>query len=144
MKKQVKVTWRTFCTIAHSLMAHYRVLEAYINFALMYMKDHIFPVLPIKYLMNKDGDLATPFKLATDMKPSVSHLRVLFCPCVVRKASAHVGKKALNMCHQAQESFCGIFVEIPKHQKIYLVYVPSTRKIISSYDVVFDKYFLVR
>ena len=49
---QVKVTWRTLCTIAHSLMVHAIVLEAYINFTLMYTTDHIFPVLPIKYLIN--------------------------------------------------------------------------------------------
>ena len=71
------------------------------------------------------------------MKPSVSHLSVLFCLCVVRKASAHVDKKALNMRHQEQNGFCGISVVITQHQKEYLVYVPSTRKIISSYDVVF-------
>ena len=28
---------------------------------------------------------------------------------------------------------------MPQHQKGYLVYVPSTRKLISSYNVVFDK-----
>ena len=61
-----------------------------------------------------------------------------FCPCVVRKATAHVNTKTLNMRHQAQKGFRGIFVGIPDHQKGYLVYVPSTRKIISSYDVVFD------
>ena len=44
---------------------------------------------------------------------------------------------ALNMRHQAQKGFCGIFVVIPEHQKGYLVYVPSRRKIISSCDVVF-------
>ena len=45
------------------------------------------------------------------------------------------------MGHQAQKSFRGIFVGIPQHQKGYIVYVPSTRKIISSYDVVFDESF---
>ena len=39
---------------------------------------------------------------------------------------------------QAQKGFRGIFVGIQEHQKVYLVYVPSTRKITSSYDVVFD------
>ena len=39
--------------------------------------------------------------------------------------------------------FRGIFVGIPQHQKGYLVYVPSTRKVISSYDVVFDESVLV-
>ena len=43
--------------------------------------------------------------------------------------------------HQAQKGFCGIFVGIPEHQKLYLVYVLSTRKVISSYDVVFDESF---
>ena len=41
------------------------------------------------------------------------------------------------MSHQAQKGFCGVFVGIPQHQKVYLVYVPSTRNTISSYDVVF-------
>ena len=45
------------------------------------------------------------------------------------------------MRHQAQKGFRGIFVGIPQHQKVYLVYVPSTRKIISAYDVVCDKSF---
>ena len=45
------------------------------------------------------------------------------------------------MRHQAKKRFRGIFVGIPEHQKGYLVYVPSTRKIISSYDVVFDESF---
>ena len=39
------------------------------------------------------------------------------------------------------KSFFGIFVGTPQHKKGYLVYVPSTRKIISSYDVVFDESF---
>ena len=42
------------------------------------------------------------------------------------------------MSHQAQTGLRGIFVGIPKHKKRYMVYVPSTRNIISSYDVVFD------
>ena len=90
IKGQVEVTCRTLCTVALSLMVHARVSEAYIHFALMYTTDHIFPVLSIKYLINEDGDLTTPHKLATGKKPSVSHLRVLFCPCVVRKSTAHV------------------------------------------------------
>ena len=99
------MTWRTLRTIAHSIMVHTRVSKAYIHFALTYTKDHIFPVLPIKDLINEDGDPTTPYKLATGTKPSVSHLRVLFCPCVVQKATAHVGTKALNMHHQAQKGF---------------------------------------
>ena len=49
-------------------MVYARVSEAYMNFALMYMEDYIFLVKPIKYLINEDGDLTTPFRLATGMK----------------------------------------------------------------------------
>ena len=107
----------------------------------MYMTDHIFPVLPIKYLINEDGDPTTPYTLATGTKPSVSHLRVLFFPCVVRKATAHVETKTLNIRHQAQKWFRVIFMGIPQHQKGYLVYVPSTRMVILSDNVVFDESF---
>ena len=143
MNGQVEVTWRTLHTIAHALMVHAKVPEIYVHFALIYTTDHNFLVLPIKDPIKKDGDAATPYKLATGMKPSVSHLRVLFCPCVLRKAMAHVEKNTLNMRHQAQKGFCGIFVGIPQHQKGYLVYVPSNRKVISSYNVMFDESFLV-
>ena len=87
----------------------------------MYTTDHIFPVLTIKYLINKYEDSTMSFKLAAGTKPSVSHLRVLFFPWAVRKSTARVRKKELNMRHQAQKGFRGIFVTIPQHQKVYLV-----------------------
>ena len=109
-------------------MVNARVLEVYVHFTLIYTTDHIFLVLPIKDLINEDGDPTTPHKLATGTKPSVSHLRVLFCPCVVQKSTAHVETNTLNIRQQAQKWFCGIFVGIPEHQKGYLVYVPSKKK----------------
>ena len=132
MNGKVEVTRRMLHTVAHSLMVHARVPEVYVHFSIMYRTDHIFLVLPIKDLINEDGDPTTPHKLATGTKPSVSHLRVLFCPCFVRKDTAHVETKALNMCHQAQKWFRSIFVGIPEHQKVNLVYLSITRKIISS------------
>ena len=100
MNGKVEVIWRTLRAIEHSLMVHARVSEAYFHFALMYMTDHIFWVQPIKDLINEDGEPTTPFKLTTVTKPSVSYLNVLFCPCVVRKDTAHVVTKPLTMCHQ--------------------------------------------
>ena len=115
MNGQVEVTCRTLLTVAYTLMVHARVSEAYIHFSLMYTTYHIFPLLPIKDLINKDGDSTTPHKLATCTKPSVSHLHVLFCPCVVQKPTAHVETKALNMRQQSQKGFHDIFVGIPEH-----------------------------
>ena len=60
MNGQVEVTWRTLHTIAHALMVHARVPEIYVHFALMYTTDHIFLVLSIKDLINKDGNPTTP------------------------------------------------------------------------------------
>ena len=90
---QVEVTWRRLHTVAHSIMVHAIVPEVYVHFALMYKTYHILPFLPIKDLINNDGDPTKPQKLATCTKPSVSHLRVLFCPCAVCKTKAHVETK---------------------------------------------------
>ena len=124
-------------------MVYARDLEAYIHFVLMYMTYNIFPELPIKYLINEDIEPNPPFKLATSTKRSISHLRVLFCPIFVKKSTAHVGTKLLSMRHQAQKCFCGILVGIPQHQKGYLVYITHKRKIVSSYNFVFDESFSI-
>ena len=52
MNRHFEVTWRTLCTIEHSLMVHTRVSEVYVHFLLMYMTDRIFMVLPINDLIN--------------------------------------------------------------------------------------------
>ena len=96
------------------------------------MTDHILCVIPIKHLINQYGESITPHNLATGTKASVSTPRVLFIPYVVQKATENVGTKSLNMHHQSQKGFCGIFVGIPQHQKGYLIYV-------SSHDMVFGK-----
>ena len=63
------MTWRTLHTGAHSLMVHARVPGVYVHFELMYTTDHIFPVLPIKDIINEDGNPTTPHKLETGTKP---------------------------------------------------------------------------
>ena len=131
MNRQVEVTRRTLRTISHYRMVHSRVLEAYIHFSFMYATDHIFPVLPIKDLINEDDDPTTPFKLATGTENSVSNVCVLFCPCVVRKATAHIDRKGFSRYLR-----CNCTAS-----KWYIVYVPSTRKIISSYDTFLNEIF---
>ena len=54
MNARVEVTWRKLLITAHSIMVHAWVSKEYINFALMYMTDHIFPFLSIKHLVNQD------------------------------------------------------------------------------------------
>ena len=82
------------------------------HFAFMYITDHILVVLSINDLINEDGNLTTRYKVTTGMKPSISHLCLLFCTCFVLKATAYVGTKVLNMSHQSRKRFCGNFVGI--------------------------------
>ena len=72
MNGKVEVTRRTLRKVPHSLMVHDRVLEVYVHFTLIYTIDHIFPVLPIKDLINEDGDPTTPHEMAAGTKPSLS------------------------------------------------------------------------
>ena len=62
----------------------------------MYKTDHIFTVLPVKKLVNQDGEPTTPHRLETGTKTSVSKIFVLFCPFVVQNGTAHVDTKALK------------------------------------------------
>ena len=131
MNGQVGVTWQTLKTITHSMMIHERVSEKYIHFELIYLTDHILPVLPIKHLVNEDVEPTMPHKLATGMKPSVSNLRFLLCPCVVQKATtAHVDTKASNILHNLIKGFGGILIGTPQNKKgtsyMYLVLSSST------------------
>ena len=98
-------------------MVHTRISDKYIHFSFMYATEHILPVLPIKHLVNKVDEPTTPHKLETGIKPSVSNPHVLVCPCVLQKATSHVDTKALDMRHQSQKGFCGIFIGILQHQK---------------------------
>ena len=117
MNGQVEVTWQTLQTTTHSIMVHTRVSDKYINFELIYMTDHILPVLKIKHLANQECETTMPHKLATGTKHSVSNIYVLFYPCVVRNSAVDVETKALNMHHQSQKCFRGTFIGIPQHHK---------------------------
>ena len=92
----------------------------------MYMTHHIFTVLPINHFVNQDGETTMPHKLGTGTKPSVSNMRVLFCPFVVKKLISHVDGNALNMRHQLQKGVQGISAVITQYHKGCLVYIPST------------------
>ena len=65
-------------------MVHARVLDN-THFVVIFTSHHICTVLPIKHLINQEGEPITLHKLANGTKYSVSNIRVLVCPCVVKK-----------------------------------------------------------
>ena len=64
MNGQVEVPWQTFWAIAHPIIVHALVYAWYIDFSLIYTIDNIFSVLPIKNLVNQDGEPTMAHKLA--------------------------------------------------------------------------------
>ena len=136
-----EVTWRQIRTIAHSLMVFARVDDSFMHHALIYAAHVIFPALPLRDLVNEKGAQATPTELMTLRKARVSKIRTLFCPCIVKKHTAQYQQQNLNMRHQLQKGFRGIFIGFPDVQAGYEVYVPRTRSIVSSADVIFEESF---
>ena len=141
MNGQVELTWQTLQTIIHSFFgARTCIWLIYIFFTNVHDWSHISgstnKTLGKWVLWNNYAAQTVKWQ-----KPSVSNLRVLFCPCVVQNSTAHIDWRALNMRHQSQKGFRGIFFGILQHQKGYLIYIPSTWKIVSSHDVVFYKTF---
>jgi len=93
----------------------------------------------LKGVLNKDGNPATPHELFTGEKPCISDFRVFGCPVVVKKYVARIDGNATS--NQTQRGIRGIFIGFPRNQKGFLVFVPSTRQIVVSGDVVFDETF---
>ena len=52
MNGQVEVTWQTLRTIAQLIMVHARFSYIHIHFTFIYTTRHIFPVIPIKHMIN--------------------------------------------------------------------------------------------
>ena len=114
----IELTRPTLQTIAHSIILHALVSDKYIKISLIYTTHHLFIVIPIKHLVNQDGEPTAPHKLATGTKPSVSNIRVLSFPCVVRKETPHVYTKALNMRHQPQKKFMVCSLELKTSKRV--------------------------
>ena len=95
----------------------------------MYTTDHIFLVLPIKYLINKDGDPTTPYKLATGTKPSVSHLSVLFCPCAVAFRTTHGQNKTRKYDTEGSVPVANLYGVVGSPSLFIRYFIGSTGKI---------------
>ena len=62
---QIELTWKKLKTIAHPIRVQTRVSEKYIHLALMYTTYNIFTVIPIKHLVNHEGEPNKPDRVVT-------------------------------------------------------------------------------
>ncbi len=74
-------------------------------------------------------------------KPRVSHFRVFGCPCIAKKWTISVDGKPEVNSKGTQRGIRGIHLGFSPTQKGWLLYVPSTRQIVISGDVICDETF---
>ena len=132
--------WKSIKMLAFAFMAHARVGEPFTGLAL----EHAFKVfncLPIRGLANNDGAPTTPFFKFFGKKPKLDQFKVLFCPVVCKKYTAKKDGHTVKPTKSPQRGCRGIFVGLPVDQAGYNIYVPSTRQIINSGNVIFDENF---
>ena len=139
-------TWRSISHIKNTLIVHARVDETCTHFALKAATE-IFSVIPIKTI-RKNGQLTTSHELFTGKKPKIDRFRVMFCPCVIKKytstAPNHEGKYiTVDVAKRfAQKGIRGMYIGFDDFTPGYLVFIPKTRQIVCSIDIVFDETFI--
>ena len=119
MNNIAESTGKNINTIAHSQMNFERVEEKFNHFALINTAHVIMPVLPLRDLVNESGKQTTLVELMTGNKARISRILTLLCLVIVKKLTAQHKGKSLNMQHQLQKGFRGIFVGIPENQAGY-------------------------
>ncbi len=101
----------------------------------------MFNILPLKDLVTVDGTVSTPFELFVGSKLMVSHFRVFGCPCIAKKWTISVDGKPEDNSKGTQRGIRGIHLGFSTSQKGLLLYVPSTRQIVTFGDVICDETF---
>jgi len=116
------------------MLIHAWLPDAYMFHAITYA-TMVFIVLPIKDLIDQEGNVTTPSCLFLGTKPLVSAFHVFSCPCIAKKWTARINGKLI------MDSTQWTFIGFPDSQKGWFLYIPSTRQIIVSGDVLFDETF---
>jgi len=122
-------TWQSIRTLAYAMMMHARVDHPYCHHALLHA-CYIFSILPVRGLQDADQNPTTPYYLFHGTLPQISPLRTLFCPVVYK-----TNQKGM------QQGVRGVHIGYPENQAGYKIFVPSTRQIVVSADVIFDEEF---
>ena len=135
-------TWASIRNIAFSFLVHARVGFEFYSFAL----EHAWKVhacLPIKNLSKNDKPIS-PYEYFFGNKPAIRRFRVPFCPCVVNIDQRRDvdTRQTLDRRNHPKRGIHGIHVGLPRNSAGWLVYIPSTGKVLVSADVSFDEDFL--
>jgi hypothetical protein len=142
-------TWQSIRDIAFKTMVFAHVGDEFYDFAIEHAWK-VFNLLPLRDLVDANGDPCTPIGAYTGTKPKLSRLRVLFCPCVINNGQTkrHIdpakpkkARKVNTRQNCAERGTKAIHVGLPRYQNGWLCYIPSTGGLRVSQDVSFDEHF---
>jgi len=131
-------SWQTIHRMARSMLVHARLPDQYHFHAIRYAAS-VFNILPVKNLYNTEGDIASPHELFTGLKPLISNYRVFGCPVVAKRWVVSIDGR--ETVHCTEKGIRGILIGFPPNQKGHLIFLPGSRTIAVSGDVMFDETF---
>ena len=142
-------TWQSIRDIAFKTMVSAHVGDEFYDFAIEHAWK-VFNLLPLRDLVDANGDPCTPIGAYLRTKPKLCRLRVLFCPCVINNgptkrhrdpANPKKARKVNTRSNCAERGTKAIHVGLPRYQNGWLCYIPSTGGLRVSQDVSFDEHF---
>ncbi len=133
-------TWQSLRKLARCMLVHARLPDMYLYHALLHAYN-VFNILPLKVFVTADGTVSTPFELFVGSKPMVSHFKVFGCPCIAMKWTTSVDGKPEDNSKGTQRGIRGLHFGFSPTQKGLILYIPSTRQIVISGDVICDETF---
>ena len=70
--------------MANALLLHARLDRKFFYYATKYAQ-YIHNIIPVKSLLDNEGNPTAPYYLATGLKPAVKHFRVFGCLAVFQR-----------------------------------------------------------
>ena len=131
-------------SMARKMLLHACLSKSFTYFALRYATV-IHNILPVKDVIDNEGNITTPFFLFQGKKPKIKHLKIFGCPAIRKRYSSinSKGKTVPLLKWDLQRGVRCIFIGLPENSAGWLFYNPSNPRYpttISS-DAAFDEQF---
>ena len=126
---RIERQWGTIVPMAESMMHAAGLARSYWALA-------VSAVVHIRNRVWSSGAGDIPYRVVTGQQPDLSHLRVFGCPAFV-----HIDKSRRRKL--SARAWKGVFVGYAPDSPVWLVYNPTTRRVVRSRNVVFDEHAVI-
>ena len=123
------------------MLIHARLSTKFYYFALKYACV-LHNVLPVRDLVDKEGNMTTPHFMFRGHKPNIAHLRTFGAPSIRKRygKKQESGARSKSKWDLQQGIRC-IYLGLPDNQAGWSFWTPGTTKTVVSYDAIFDESF---